>query len=761
MNSHPNEHGLDALCDAGVQLDEAPSLSSLLARLEASDDPAERERIALAPMMLRAAALRRALGDHKGFAAWRRAAKSHGVALSVWDEGVRHAERTLRDEVAASERVGPTPPPDEALALKRRAAPTGCAEYIDAFVAPGGASFEMEPGSLVVTEVRERAEGSSSRPRSRQLLNAAGRVLSVVEELALPDATPTVSCRVGFALDRGAPFAVDVRAEEFNAMRWVASATGMRVVLSAGRDVPDLVRLALNTTRQHAPTERRHAYLGWIHEHGRWLKLHAGGAIDGAGGVRGVDVRVSSRLARYRLPPPPTGDDVREALQMLRELVSLTPSQAVLPVTAFVVRAMLGPGAGMCHLHGRASSGKSHLAAMALSLVGEFEGPRALPGEWERDTEKFTARVLAIAGDVPWGLDDWRPAIDPTGARFHGVARALFNMSGRGALSRDRGFNETPDPRGAGLSTGEATPVGGSWSALSRLLSVELPDRVALPGGIYAPGVDDDPREAFVTRAPSWLTAAGSWLVRWLAPQMDRWRDPRQPTARARLVAAEREALSRWGVRDSARAVDVIGPTALGAEVLVSFLDAHGVLSHALRAVLEQQIHDALDALRLARAETLDTWHPGRAWVASLAAQLRAGTCHVRMVQGNRMLSAAPPSARALGWRHRNGFFEEQGPCVGLRIDRYPDAICIDARVALDLLRREERRGGAVPEIHTPDHLARELVAADLLATRENDRRATVRPRVDGAQVPRLAVKLSAFDLVDAPEGASVDEDTD
>ncbi|MEZ4390248.1 MAG: hypothetical protein R3A48_04055 [Polyangiales bacterium] len=744
-----------SLTSLGVTLVEDLTAENLHARLAAAPDEVSRIQIALSPEVLKAAARLKAQRDLRALAALRQVVKSHRVALPMWDEGVLDAlvlydeetRQSCAEHAAIGDAVGAAGA--EALASKRREVSEEYTPYIDAFTAPDGHAFEMEPGRLSVIETRKGANGPPGHPRVRPLANAAGRIIAKIEEHPLPGVPGIVWCRVGFALKNKPPFTVDVRADEFDAMKWIPASTAKRVYLMAGHDTPGLMRLALDVTGEGTILHRRYGYLGWTRQNDRWMKLHAGGAIDANGVVPDVDVRVGARLSRFRLPPPPTDTARREALALLAELVSLTPSPAVLPTVSFVVRSLLGPGAGIFHLHAQAGLGKSHLQAMASCLAGDFDGPKSLPSDWDRDTDKFIAKMLSQAGDVPLPIDDWRPIFDPGGAKFHAVARALFNMSGRGALARDRSFNETPEPRGAALSNGEAMVLEGSWSGLSRVLMVELSERVALPDGIYAPTAGDDgPQRAFTIRAPAGLAAAGALLVQWLASRLDTWRDPTALDSRTRLAAAERAALVRWGVRQSARAVDVLGPTALGAAVLFDFLSDQDALTEHGLAELDARLRDAFGALDTDRTEILETHLPGRVWVDSLAALLRAGACHIRLVHENKSQQSPPPFRRALGWHQRGAFWEGQGPCVGHLIhDKFPGAICVDAGVALDLMRRENKRNGRATDIPNLDHLSRELVVADLLAFRENAKRAAVRPRIDGAQVPRLALRLSALGI--------------
>jgi len=765
--------GVELLEGVAAQND-AVDLAALDIELRESPDDDARTGIAFAPRVLRAAALAVDL-DPLLHARMRRTLKAHRVALSPWDRAVESRRRDLRDEaerveaarVAAAEakarelshaaESAQENAAQEQLAARRRAVGKELAPFVDAFTAAGGVMFSTAPGETWATIEKEQPDGSPGRAVRRHLVDAAGRIVAVIHETAEPEAPPSTWFRVGFASARGAPFTVDVRAEEFDALGWVTPLTGGRVVLSPGRDTRDLARIAIASTRRTAPETHRRAFLGWVREGNRWVKLHAGGAIGREGAVAGVEVRAPGKLARYTLPAPPTGAARSDALDVLRELVSLEPAGTVLPVVAFVVRSMLGPGAGVCHLHGRANTGKSHLAALALCLAGDFDGPRALPGEWEKDTPNHTAKALSLAGDVPWGMDDWRPAWDPAGARFHDVARAVFNLAGRGALNRARGFNDTSPPRGSVLSTGEALPTGGSWSGLSRVLAVELAERVTLPGGLYVPAPDDDEDSgrAFVVRAPEQLARAGAVLAQWLAPRMDSWRDPEALGSRKRLVTAERAALARWDLRETERAVDVLGPVALGAAVLYDFLAETRAMKPAALKSLDRRLRGALAALATERRAVLDAASPGRAFIETLRDLLLEGRCHAAQVIAGRIVDTPPsPMERSLGWQRRNGSWEARGSCVAHLDARYPGKLAVAAGPAHAVVSDALRRAGRVPDIASPDQLGRELAAAQLLSDRETGKRAAVRTRVSGSDAPRYVIALDAFglDAGDAPD---------
>lgn len=771
-------------CEAehGVRPVDAGELS---ARLSAAPDEAARLAVALAPDVLRAAAVLQLRDDAHGVAELRRTVRSHKVPAKSWDDGVKHALRALRAEGERAE--GERRAAEAAARLEaRRIAEAREAEAREArrahlaaelapfsaqYTTPNGTTFDCEPGSMVATVPVVKADGTQGRPKVIQLTNASPRIVDVIEERETPEGDARVYFRVAFALAHGAPLAVDVPAEQLSAVgAWIIPATRGRVSLEAGRDVADLTRRGILATAEGAAHRTRRAYLGWVHEGGRWVRVHAGGGIDASGAVEGIDVRLPDpRFQRYALPAPPTGPARLDALDALRELVTLEPAGAVLPLVAFVVRAMVGPGAGMLHVHGSANTGKSLLVALAMALTGEFSTPGTLPGSWESDTAGFLTRALAVAGDLPWCTDDWRPACDPGGAKILGVARVLFNGAGRGALSRARTFNATPEPRGSAVSTGEAVPSGGSWSGLSRVLLVDLAERVRHPAGpdayVAAPDAED-PERAFATRAPAQLHAAGALLVQWLAARLDTWRDPSTPHARRLRPGVERDALRRWGVHATDRAVDVLAPVALGAEVLCSFLLDTGAMTRADLDALRARMSAALAALADDRSATLRALAPGKAWCAELAALMRAGKCHAAAVAGGKLVATPPDGWELLGWQRRNGETQPQGPAV-VHVDaRYPGALCVDPAVALGVVAEAARRSGRAVEITTSTHLARELEAAGLLAahgTAGGKRRLTVYRHVNGQQVHRLAVRREAFTAGGelSPDDTDDTDDTD
>ena len=76
-------------------------------------------------------------------------------------------------------------------------------------------------------------------------------------------------------------------------------------------------------------------HVGWREVDGRWAYLTADGAIDAVGRREDITVRLDGGMARFRLPAPPDGDDLRAAVRASLELAvdghAVAPARVVVP----------------------------------------------------------------------------------------------------------------------------------------------------------------------------------------------------------------------------------------------------------------------------------------------------------------------------------------------------------------------------------------------------------------------------------------------
>jgi hypothetical protein len=743
------------------------------ARLRVASTQEARDRIAFDPALLLALARRRLSGDMLTFSQVRRVCKAAGVRMADWDAALKRREEEARDQAEADDRRQRAEQArDErfrseaqreqrerearsALDDLRSTYPIELRPYVDTFPASDGIVIEMRPGETFAMVSKTRSGELRPQPARVHLINAAPRLLVVTRDYLLPNQPPSVTFRVGLALARNEVCTYEGDPTEIENGRWIPIASAGAAVLSPGPEVKELFRVALGYTASAAQTVVRRRYLGWIFEGGRWLRVHARGAIGAEGEVAGyAPAGLDEKLRRYALPPPPLGEARDRALLILVELLSLTPSGVVLPLVAFVVRSMMGPGAGLMNVVGLSGLGKTTIIVIALNLVGEFGEARCIPGSWEYDTTASLLRNLAIAGDLPYAIDDWRPQSDQGGKKFLGIARSLFNLAGRGALDRTRQDNSTPPPRSSGLSSSEAEPREVSFSGMSRVASIELTEAVALPGAVYADDGHTRDDQVFIRYAPRALNGAGALLTQWMASRLERWRDPSDLASLERLTSAERGALADLDLAVTARAADVIRPVALGATTLLEFLrETRAIDEHAL-AVLRSRYTDVLKGMIENRRTSLEQTKTGLVILRRIAQLMRSRSANAVLVRDGRVLEDPPPDAWRYGWSTENGVPRSYGPRIAYYDDRYREALCLDPDAVVAVLSRSARGDGEEPVVRDESHLRRELTAAGVLVARESAKRASVRTRVDGAVRARLVVALSAFDFPLSDEDA-------
>ncbi|HLX87584.1 MAG TPA: hypothetical protein VKR22_03845, partial [Acidimicrobiales bacterium] len=99
---------------------------------------------------------------------------------------------------------------------------------------------------------------------------------------------------------------------DFEQMNWVGSCLGPRAIIyPGGYGIKEHTRTAIQELSGPYPTRAVFAHLGWAQIDGKWVFLHADGAIGAEGVVDGAEVSVSGTLTEYRLPAPPEDESLK------------------------------------------------------------------------------------------------------------------------------------------------------------------------------------------------------------------------------------------------------------------------------------------------------------------------------------------------------------------------------------------------------------------------------------------------------------------
>ncbi len=536
-----------------------------------------------------------------------------------------------------------------------------------------------------------------------------------------------------------------VPAEQFPSVsRWAVANMGAGALVFPGFGLADHARAAIQILSGDPPRRRVYLHTGWRElQPGTWAYLHAGGAI-GPVDPESVAVHLDGALAGYRLPQPPIGDALLDALQASLRLIDLAPDPVVFPIFAAVWRAPLGPSDFSLFLAGQTGIFKTEQAALALQHFGTGMDARNLPGTWT-STDNQLEDLAFSAKDALLVIDDFNPHggqanVQHLHAKADRVLRAQGNRTGRGRLRRDGTPKPYKPPRGLILSTGEDIPQGQSLRARALILEVSQGD------------IDPDRLTPCQQDAAAGLYAqAMSGFLAWLAPRYDEVR---------RTLRSEVEALRSEATRGGhARTPEIISNLAVGLRHFLAFAQEAGTLSHQEAQDLWQRGWQALTQAADAQARHLLSGEPTRRYLELLSAALSSGRAHVADVEGG-----APLNPGAWGWREHTvgtGMFERQewqpqGDRIGWTEG---DDLYLQPNAAFNVAKRLGNESGDGISI-TPRTLNKRLHERRLLASVDQAREVlTVRRTICGKREDTLHFYMSALmcgkpDQPDQPDHA-------
>jgi 5S rRNA maturation endonuclease (ribonuclease M5) len=137
----------------------------------------------------------------------------------------------------------------------------------------------------------------------------------------------TLHFEIEAAVDGSTKTAV-VPAKEFSSMAWVVGEFGAGAIVLPPRSNLDQLRAAIQFQSRGRTIKREvYTHTGWRKIDGRNLYLHGDGAIGEDGFIDRVIVELPTKLGPFRLPPPPTGPDLIDAVRASLHLLDLAPGR--------------------------------------------------------------------------------------------------------------------------------------------------------------------------------------------------------------------------------------------------------------------------------------------------------------------------------------------------------------------------------------------------------------------------------------------------
>ena len=435
---------------------------------------------------------------------------------------------------------------------------------------------------------------------------------------------------------------VEITAASFAGMAWVTSKWGAAANVYAGQANKDGVRDALQELSHNIKRRTVYTHTGWRCFNGVWRYLHGGGAIGKNGNVEGIEVNPGQgHMGLYRLPPPPTGEDLTKAIKASVGLLGIAPEKPELGafLLAAIFRAPTAEAAPIDHsgwLFGSTGNFKSEAAALALAHFGEFDG-RHIPANFT-DSEGSIERKTHATKDALIVVDDFKPVggandVNKLHSKADRIFRGVGNQAGRGTLTVNRKERAALHARGFVLATGEDLPRGQSLRA--RLTVIDLAkgdiDRAKLTA------LQQMARDGLFRQ-----TMAA--YLQWLAPQMDLWKKGLPDMLRKNRD----KAISLGFASAHSRTASDYASLRLGLTLFAEFITEAGALSpHEIR-YFEERGEKALMTLAARQADNQGEECEVRRFFALIQSALSAGRCHV----SDRFNHGAPANnPHFWGWR--------------------------------------------------------------------------------------------------------------
>jgi hypothetical protein len=430
---------------------------------------------------------------------------------------------------------------------------------------------------------------------------------------------------------------VSVPAADFAAMNWVLQLWGCRPSLSAGVGAKDRFRAAVQQLSPRPQLRLIYKHLGYRKIDGKWYFLHACGGIGADGANHGVLVQLDGPLARYRLPDPPEGAALVEAVRADIALLDdrqLAPPRVMFPLIGAAYRAPLGRVDASVSLTGPTGVGKSELAALVQQHYGAEMDRLALPGAWASTVNQL-GELAFLAKDCVLVIDDFKPGgskydVDRHHEKADRVFRAQGNGAGRGRCRSDGSLATARQPRCLTVSTGEDSPRGESCQARNLPLPVNK-------GDVRITALTPHQQAA----ARGLLAKSMSGYLRWVAADYDAIQS-RLPAERAALRDRALAELTSAHARVPGAVADLV----LGLRHFFDFARQAGAIDEARHDALERQAWSALLEAARQQAAAVAGQDPARLFLRLLSSAITSGRAHLAGRSGGE-----PAKPASCGWR--------------------------------------------------------------------------------------------------------------
>lgn len=405
---------------------------------------------------------------------------------------------------------------------------------------------------------------------------------------------------------------------------------GTSVVVAPGLSASAHVANAIRLSAAEAPSYEYYNRTGWLEWEGRWVYLHAGGAIGASGETR-VTKTVFTKSTEYNPISFPEVSDAAAALAHSWDLWNLVSNKAAMwALLGTALHSVAGLGIGAVPwVYGRKGTGKTILASIMNAHYSR---------KWVHLPMTKMDRSVAAAARIGVGLHHGFALVDDfrrqTNVRsMEAMMTAAEQLIRRGfeagaahvAMVQDSRTGQwiSPPPEQttpAIAILGEILPGASAVapSTLERLLPVEVTKHHL---------IEKDDFAAVIHKADSTLPAqALATFIRWVAAGIEvRGMDAWQEKWRAKRDEVAKQLEEALG-RDHARSARVGSLALTGAHLWLEVLLEHGVIDHDEHAAATATAFSGIrEALAVHADVNLDEDGPERAIIHALRAAVAQG----------------------------------------------------------------------------------------------------------------------------------------
>lgn len=551
---------------------------------------------------------------------------------------------------------------------------------------------------------------------------------------------------------------IEVPSDKFTAMAWVNAQWGAMPIISAGPLYKDHLRAAIQYVSPKAERHVIYSHKRWrqlfVNGSERWCYLHAGGAINGLGNNKEVEVEPGeNKLRYYRLPEPPLDDDLLDKIEITLALVdepTIAPKHVIYPLFGAVFRAPLCEALDADftdYVTGKTGALKTAITGVIQAFFGAEFNEINLPGNWT-GTANALERQAYLIKDAVFVVDDFLPRGNGGEVqRLHDKADRLLrgqaNKAGRSRMRQDRTLAPEYYPRGIILATGEDVPTG--HSLRGRMLITELKygdvnlEQLSIAQKNAREGIYAEVMAAYL----KWMSPKIEELKRTLADEQNKIR------------YEFRDMLTKVGAKGvHPKTYTTLASLYVGFTTFLDFIKevSLGKYDEAYCKKLQADYKTTLLELAYKQIDYTETENPVNRFIKYIQTALTAGHAHVADFKNNYSPSQYNVNISNWGWQcqvhHKttsDGEVEDveewrpRGDCIGwLGYEGGTTELYLDEGAAYRVAQKiaKEEGSGGLP---TDKTLWKRLNEQGMLLRHET-KRSTVRVRIAGSRKSVLCI---------------------